>query len=136
MVGENERKHLLISPIDEVNTSGKTVIKIRKIKDGTVHLALLLPFFFCLEGGEKMQVKQGEVYRHFKGTFYYIVAIAQDCETLERLIVYQHLDDTKGIWTRKETSFFEEIPKRDDNVTGQKHRFERIDNLEEYHLGK
>lgn len=83
-----------------------------------------------------MQVKQGEVYRHFKGKFYYIVAIAQDCETLERVIVYQHLDDTKGIWTRKETSFLESIPKRDDNVTGQKHRFERIDNLEEYRLGK
>ena len=30
--------------------------------------------------------------------------------------------------------FFEEIPERPDNVTRQKHRFERVDNLTDYYL--
>lgn len=81
-----------------------------------------------------MEVKQGEVYRHFKGQFHYIVAIALDSETMERVVVYQHLDGTGEIWTRPEEMFLEEIPERSDNVTGQRHRFEKVDNLEKYHL--
>jgi len=44
------------------------------------------------------EVKEGEVYRHFKGTFFYIICVAQDSETCERIVVYRHLDNTKGIW--------------------------------------
>lgn len=134
MVGENDRKPLLIYPIDEGNFRDDRY-QMKKIKGWHRALALLSPFFFCLEGGI-MQVQSGEVYRHFKGKFYYVMAVAQDSETLEKVIVYQHLDHTKGVWTRKESSFLEEIPAREDNVTGQKHRYERIDNLEEYNLVK
>ena len=80
------------------------------------------------------EVKEGEVYRHFKGTFFYIICVAQDSETCERIVVYRHLDNTKGIWTRNEKMFLEEIPERPDNVTRQKHRFERVDNLTDYYL--
>lgn len=81
-----------------------------------------------------MKVKQGEIYRHFKGPFYYIICVGLDSETRERIVVYQHLDSSGMICTRPESMFLEEIENRSDNMTGQKHRFERIDNLEKYNL--
>ena len=75
------------------------------------------------------KVEAGQVYRHFKGPYYYIICVGLDSETRERIVVYQHLDSSKAICTRPETMFLEEIPERPDNVTGQKHRFELIENL-------
>ncbi len=83
-----------------------------------------------------MKVKQGEIYRHFKGPFYYIICVGLDSETRERIVVYQHLDGSGMICTRPESMFLEEIENRSDNMTGQKYRFERIDNLEKYNLIK
>lgn len=80
------------------------------------------------------EVKEGEVYRHFKGPFYYVICIGLDSETQERLVVYRHLDNSGRICVRPEKMFLEEIPERSDNVTGQKHRFELISNLENYNL--
>ena len=70
------------------------------------------------------EVKQGQIYRHFKGPYYYIICVGLDSETRERIVVYQHLDSSKVICTRPEKMFLEQIPERPDNVTGQKHRFE------------
>ena len=78
------------------------------------------------------EVKAGEIYRHFKGPFYFIICVGLDSETRERIVVYQHLDNSGNICTRSENMFLEEIPERPDNVTGQKHRFELIENLEDY----
>ena len=84
-------------------------------------------------------VQVGKVYRHFKGNYYFVENVAYDSETTERMVVYKPLynrDDSRFIWVRPEKMFLEEIPERPDNVTGQKHRFERIDNLAEYNLNK
>ena len=59
-------------------------------------------------------VEIGKVYRHFKGNYYFVENIAYDSES---------------IWVRPEKMFLEEIPKRPDNITGQKHRFELVENL-------
>ncbi len=80
------------------------------------------------------KVKEGEVYRHFKGKFYYVICVGLDSETRERIVVYRHLDNSGEICTREEKMFLEEIPQRQDNITGQKCRFERIDNLTDYYL--
>lgn len=80
------------------------------------------------------EVKQGQVYRHFKGPYYYIICVGLDSETRERIVVYQHLDNSKAICTRSEKMFLEEIPERPDNVTGQKHRFELCTKLENENL--
>lgn len=80
------------------------------------------------------EVKEGEVYRHFKGPFYYVICVGLDSETRERIVVYRHLDNSGNICTRSEKMFLEEIPERPDNVTGQKFRFERIDNLAQYKI--
>ena len=82
------------------------------------------------------EVQEGEIYRHFKGNFYYVVCVALDSETRERKVVYRHLDGTNIICVRSEKMFLEEIPDRPDNVTGQKNRFELITNLSEYNCIK
>ena len=81
---------------------------------------------------EENQVCIGKVYRHFKGNYYFVENIAYDSENQERMVVYKPLykrDDSKNIWVRPEKMFLEEIPKRPDNITGQKHRFELVENL-------
>lgn len=83
------------------------------------------------------QVKIGRVYRHFKGNFYFVENVAYDSETSERMVVYKPLynrEDGKAIWVRPEKMFLEEIPVRPDNVTGQKIRFELVEDIEKNYL--
>lgn len=83
------------------------------------------------------EVKIGRVYRHFKGNYYFVENIAYDSETKERLVVYKLLyprDDGRSIWVRPEKMFLEEIPERQDNITGQKHRFELANDIEKNYM--
>lgn len=76
-------------------------------------------------------VQIGRVYRHFKGNYYFVENVALDSETQERVVIYKPLyprTDAK-IWVRREAMFLEEIPERPDNITGQKHRFELVEEL-------
>ncbi|MCI8276856.1 MAG: DUF1653 domain-containing protein [Clostridia bacterium] len=74
------------------------------------------------------KVEAGKKYRHFKGHVIEVVAVARHSETLENMVVYKHLGSGE-YWTRPEEMFLEEddISTRPDNVTGQKHRFELIE---------
>ena len=74
----------------------------------------------------------GKVFRHFKGNYYFIENVSTDSETKEEIIVYRPLyeRDDSMLWTRSAKMFFEEIdPNRKDNVTGQKYRFEIVEDL-------
>ncbi len=73
----------------------------------------------------------GKVYRHFKGKYYFVRDVALDSETENRMVVYSPLYDREDsmLWVRSEKMFLEEIPDRPDNVTGQKHRFELVNEL-------
>ena len=85
------------------------------------------------------EVKIGKVYRHFKGNYCFVENIAFDSETQERMVVYKPLydrDDKKMIWIRPEKMFLEEIPERPDNITGQKVRFELIDEIDKDYTKK
>ena len=78
-------------------------------------------------------VEIGKVYRHFKGIYYFVENVACDSETKERMVVYKplyHRADEKNIWIRPEKMFLEEIPNRPDNVTGQKIRFELVEEID------
>ena len=79
------------------------------------------------------EVKIGRVYRHFKGNYYFVENVAYDSETMERMVVYKPLyyrDDGRSIWVRPEKMFLGEISKeRPDNITGQKVRFELVDEI-------
>ena len=77
-------------------------------------------------------VNIGKVYRHFKGNYYFVENVAYHSETQERMVVYKPLynrEDSRTLWVRPEKMFLEEIPQRSDNITGQKHRFELIEDL-------
>lgn len=83
------------------------------------------------------QVKIGRVYRHFKGNFYFVENVAYDSETKERMVVYKPLynrEDGRTIWVRPEKIFLEEIPERPDNITGQKTRFELVEDIEKNYI--
>ena len=83
------------------------------------------------------EVKIGRVYRHFKGNYYFVENIAYDSETYERMVVYKPLyerEDGRNIWVRPEKMFLEEIPERPDNITGQKVRFELVEDIEKNYL--
>lgn len=83
------------------------------------------------------KVKISRVYRHFKGNYYFVENVAYDSETKERMVVYKPLyprEDGRFIWVRPEKMFLEEIPERPDNITGQKHRFELVKNIEEDYI--
>lgn len=75
-----------------------------------------------------MEVKQGEKYRHFKGIIVEIVCIAKNSETLEDMVVYKHIK-TNELWVRPLKMFVDQtdVSSRKDNKTGQKFRFEKID---------
>ena len=81
-------------------------------------------------------VKIGKVYRHFKGNYYFVENIALDSKTKERMVVYKALYDRTDsqIWVRREKMFLEEIPERPDNITGQKHRFELVEELSKNYI--
>ena len=83
------------------------------------------------------EVQIGRVYRHFKGNYYFIQEIAYDSETKERMVVYKPLyerEDGRKTWIRNEKMFLEEIPERPDNITGQKHRFELVKEIQKDYL--
>ena len=84
------------------------------------------------------EVKIGRVYRHFKGNYYFVENIAYDSENTERMVVYKPLyprEDNRCIWVRPEKMFLEQIPaERPDNITGQTHRFELVEEIEKDYL--
>lgn len=82
------------------------------------------------------QVKIGKVYRHFKGNYYFVENVALNSENTERMVIYKAIYDRPDsqIWVRPEKMFLEEIPERPDNITGQKHRFELVNDIEKDYL--
>lgn len=74
------------------------------------------------------KLEVGKKYRHFKGLVVDILMVAKDSEDLKEMVVYKH-EDTNEIWVRPLSMFLEEtdVSKRKDNVTGQKYRFELIE---------
>ncbi len=76
------------------------------------------------------EVKPGEIYKHFKGTYHEIICIAKDSETLKEKVVYTHAD-TGEIWVRAKEEFLSEVDhQKYPNIT-QKYRFELVSTNEQ-----
>lgn len=75
---------------------------------------------------EERTIKEGQIYKHFKGTTHKIICIAKHSETLEELVVYTHEEDS-SIWVRPKLEFLSEVDhEKYPNVT-QKYRFELLE---------
>ncbi len=72
-----------------------------------------------------MEIEVGSIYRHFKGIEIKVIALAKHSETLEEMVVYEHLS-TNEVWVRPKKMFLEKVDKEKyPNVT-QKYRFQKI----------
>lgn len=71
------------------------------------------------------------LYRHFKGGFYIVNHIAlfeASPDENDPMVVYTSVETGKT-WLRPLSSFVADVSDREDNVTGQKHRFELATDL-------
>ena len=88
-----------------------------------------LGIIFFIERRVLMEIKPKDKFRHFKGNTIEVVCVAKNSETLEDMVVYTHNNE---YWVRPIVMFQDktEVINRPDNVTGQKYRFEKIEEEE------
>jgi len=58
---------------------------------------------------ETKKVKIGGTYEHYKGMVCKVLGVALHSETLEEMVVYQHMDEEKMIWVRPLLMFLENV---------------------------
>ncbi len=73
------------------------------------------------------EMKPGDVYKHFKGNHYEIVAVAEDCEDGSPQVVYKALYPPYKIYVRPYFDFVEELDSNKYPKAEQKHRFEKAE---------
>ena len=68
--------------------------------------------------------KAGQIYRHFKGNIYRIVAIAEHSETGEVLVIYRRDDETQDMtYARPLDMFLSEVDRKKYPDVREKYRF-------------
>ena len=75
------------------------------------------------------EVKEGQIYRHFKGHVYKILCFGKDSETLEKLVVYKNIDNGE-IWVRTFNMFNSLVDKNKYPDVKQKYRFELVEDVQ------
>ncbi len=71
-----------------------------------------------------MNIKIKGVYKHFKGNYYIVEAIAIDSERNIEMVVYRDLEDKSKLWVRPIEMFIEKVDKDKYPDVKQKYRFE------------
>ncbi len=56
------------------------------------------------------------IYKHYKGNFYELIAIAKHSETLEKMVVYKALYGEGEIWVRPLSMWIELVEKEGEMV--------------------
>ena len=73
------------------------------------------------------EVITGRIYRHFKGNYYLVEAIAVNSETGEEMVVYRKLYGDGGLWVRPLKMFTEEVDREKYPDADQRFRFELVE---------
>ena len=76
---------------------------------------------------ERALPQAGEIYRHFKGKEYKIIALARHTETEEWLVVYQALYGEFGIFARPLSMFMSPVDLKKYPQATQQFRFEKLE---------
>ena len=74
------------------------------------------------------EIKAGQIYKHFKGTYHKIIGIARDSESLDEVVVYTH-EDTGELWVRNKSDFLSLVDKNKYPMVKQEYRFELVKEL-------
>lgn len=80
------------------------------------------------------EVITGRIYRHFKGNYYLVEAIALNSETGEEMVVYRKLYGDGGLWVRSLKMFTEEVDRQKYPDAAQKFRFELVEIADKLNL--
>lgn len=69
------------------------------------------------------QLQIGRVYRHFKGDYYLVEALAKDSETGEPCVIYRKLYGDGGLWVRPLSMFLSKVDRAKYPDAEQEYRF-------------
>lgn len=69
------------------------------------------------------KVKENTLYRHFKGDIIKVLHIAQDTETLKKVVVYEHNDK---IWVRDYDMFLSKVDRNKYPEVKDEYRFTEV----------
>lgn len=71
------------------------------------------------------EIRVGDIYKHFKGTYHKVIAIAKDATSLNEVVVYTH-EDTGEVWVRDKAEFLSLVDKKKYPNVLQEYRFELV----------
>ena len=80
------------------------------------------------------KIEVGNIYKHFKGHIYKVIAIAYDSENydednpeLSKMVVYQNVENEKQVWVRPYQLFNSLVDKEKYPEIKQEYRFQEIE---------
>lgn len=80
------------------------------------------------------KIEVGNIYKHFKGHIYKVIAIAYDSENydednpeLSQMVVYQNVENEKQVWVRPYQMFNSLVDKDKYPNIEQEYRFQEIE---------
>ena len=69
-------------------------------------------------------IQIGRIYRHFKGDYYLVEAVAQDSETTADMVIYRKLYGDGGLWVRPLSMFLSKVDRDKYPEVSQEYRFQ------------